>query len=37
MTINPKGHSYGQTRQTWIDKLTSKLRMHHTLQMTRVV
>jgi len=33
MTINPKGQSYGQTRQTWIDKLTIKQRMHYTLKM----
>ena len=33
MTINPKGQSYGQTRQTWADKLTIKRRMHHTLKM----
>ena len=33
MTIQEKGQSYGQSRQTWIDKLTIKQRMHHTLQM----
>ncbi len=33
MTNQHKGQSYGQTRHSWIDKLTIKQRMHHTLQM----
>jgi 2-polyprenyl-3-methyl-5-hydroxy-6-metoxy-1,4-benzoquinol methylase len=37
MTIQGKGQSYGQTRQSWIDKLTIKQRMYQMLQMLGVV
>ena len=36
MTNQEKGQAYGQTRQSFIDKLTIKQRMHHALKMIAV-